>query len=123
MKAMASDIDRRYPTADAMLADLEEFRKNPDVDLDFSIEDLRRPDTDEPTQYIPAVQAVTPKREEPQEDEPVDEKKTQKMLLLAGGIALARGDRVRSVERHHGQLPKGACADGVHRAEPPRHDH
>ncbi len=64
MKAMASDIDRRYPTADAMLADLEEFRKNPDVDLDFSIEDLRRPDTDEPTQYIPAVQAVTPKREE-----------------------------------------------------------
>ena len=89
MKAMASDIDRRYPTADAMLADLEEFRKNPDVDLDFSIEDLRRPDTDEPTQYIPAVQAVTPKREEPQEDEPVDEKKTQKMLLLAGGIALA----------------------------------
>ena len=69
MKAMASDIDRRYPTADAMLADLEEFRKNPDVDLDFSIEDLRRPDTDEPTQYIPAVQAVTPKREEPQEDE------------------------------------------------------
>ena len=34
-----------------------------------------------------------------------------------------RGDRVRSVERHHGQLPKGACADGVHRAEPPRHDH
>ena len=89
MKAMASDIDRRYPTADAMLADLEEFRKNPDVDLDFSIEDLRRPDTDEPTQYIPAVQAVTPKREEPQEDEPVDEKKTQKMLLMAGGIALA----------------------------------
>ena len=89
MKAMASDIDRRYPTADAMLADLEEFRKNPDVDLDFSIEDLRRPDTDEPTQYIPAVQAVTPKREEPLEDEPVDEKKTQKMLLLAGGIALA----------------------------------
>ena len=78
MKAMASDIDRRYPTADAMLADLEEFRKNPDVDLDFSIEDLRRPDTDEPTQYIPAVQAVTPKREEPQEDEPVDEKKRRK---------------------------------------------
>ena len=36
---------------------------------------------------------------------------------------LGRGDRVRSVERHHGQLPKGACADGVHRAEAPRHDH
>ena len=40
-------------------------------------------------QHLSSVQAVTPKREEPQEDEPVDEKKTQKMLLLAGGIALA----------------------------------
>ena len=35
MKAMASDIDRRYPTADAMLADLEEFRKNPAIDFRY----------------------------------------------------------------------------------------
>ena len=90
MKAMASDINRRYPTADAMLADLEEFRKNPDVDLDFTIEDLRCPESDEPTQYIPAVQAVSPRRDDdPGEEETAGERKTQKMLLLAGGIALA----------------------------------
>ncbi len=29
MKAMAPDLDKRYPSADAMIADLEEFRKNP----------------------------------------------------------------------------------------------
>lgn len=90
MKAMASDIDRRYPTADAMLVDLEEFRKNPNVDLDFSIEDLRRPESDEPTQYIPAVQAVSPRREEMEEEHDEDEEgKRQKKLLLLGGIALA----------------------------------
>ena len=91
MKAMASDIDRRYPTADAMLADLEEFRKNPNVDLDFTIEDLRRPDSDEPTQYIPAVQAVSPRRREEAEEEEYDgsEKRQQRGLLIAGGIALA----------------------------------
>ena len=42
MKAMASDLEKRYASADEMLADLEEFRKNPEVDLDFTIEDLHR---------------------------------------------------------------------------------
>lgn len=91
MKAMASDISRRYQTADEMLADLEEFRKNPDVDLDFNIEDLRKPESDEPTQYIPAVQAVAPRRDV--DDEPEDELdsavRTRRRLLTAGAIALA----------------------------------
>ena len=92
MKAMASDISRRYPTADAMLADLEEFRKNPDVDLDFTIEDLRRPETDEPTQYIPAVQAVSTRRDDGPEDEETEtdhDAHIRRTLLIAGGIALA----------------------------------
>ena len=29
MKAMAPDLEKRYPSADAMIADLEAFRKNP----------------------------------------------------------------------------------------------
>ena len=33
MKAMAPNPDNRYPSADAMLADLEEFRKNPSINL------------------------------------------------------------------------------------------
>ena len=89
MKAMASDIDRRYPTADAMLTDLEEFRKNPDVDLDFTIEDLRRADTDEPTQYIPAVQAVSPHHDDEMPEESVGEVKMRRTLMTVGGIALA----------------------------------
>ena len=47
MKAMAQDINKRYPSADAMIADLEDFRKNPGVSMDFSLEDLR-PSVDEP---------------------------------------------------------------------------
>ena len=35
MKAMNSDPNKRYPTADAMLADLEKFRKDPSVDMDY----------------------------------------------------------------------------------------
>lgn len=89
MRAMASDIERRYQTADDMLADLEEFRKNPNVDLDFSIEDLRRPDSDEPTQYIPAVQAISSRREEDEDEIDGGERRLQKRLFLAGGIALA----------------------------------
>ena len=47
MKAMAQDINKRYPSADAMIADLEDFRKNPGVSMDFSLEDLH-PSVDEP---------------------------------------------------------------------------
>ncbi len=36
MKAMAPNPDNRYLSADEMLADLEEFRKNPNINFDFS---------------------------------------------------------------------------------------
>lgn len=53
MKAMASDIDRRYRSADEMIADLEAFRKDPGIDLDFDLEDLRAVDeSDEPTMML-----------------------------------------------------------------------
>ena len=52
MKAMASDIDRRYASADDMIADLEAFRKNPGVNLDFELEDLRPEEVDEPTRLL-----------------------------------------------------------------------
>lgn len=40
MKAMASKVEDRYASADAMLADLEEFRKNPNINFDYSASDL-----------------------------------------------------------------------------------
>ena len=52
MKAMAPDLENRYASADAMIADLEAFRKNPGVNLDFELEDLRPNETDEPTQML-----------------------------------------------------------------------
>ena len=52
MKAMAPDLDKRYPSADAMIADLEAFRKNPGVSLDFELSDLRTEEPDEPTQKL-----------------------------------------------------------------------
>ena len=36
MKAMAPDPDDRYANADEMLADLEEFRKNPNINFDYT---------------------------------------------------------------------------------------
>ena len=93
MKAMACDIDKRYASADEMLADLEEFRKNPDVDLDFTIEDLQREENTEPTQYIPAVQAVNSRTgalsQAEEYEEPESSEKKRKTMMLAGGLLAA----------------------------------
>lgn len=52
MKAMASKIDKRYSSAEVMIDDLETFRKNPDVDLQFDMADLREEEVDEPTRPL-----------------------------------------------------------------------
>ena len=54
MKAMASDVNQRYISADAMLADLEEFRKNPSINFDYTPADLLVTEGDEPTQILGA---------------------------------------------------------------------
>ena len=54
MKAMASDVNQRYISADAMLADLEEFRKNPSINFDYTSADLLVTGEDEPTQVLGA---------------------------------------------------------------------
>lgn len=46
MKAMAPDPDNRYPSADAMLSDLEEFRKNPNINFDFSASEFHPEEED-----------------------------------------------------------------------------
>ena len=92
MRAMASDIEKRYASADEMLADLEEFRKNPEVDLDFTIEDLHRETVDEPTQYIPAVHAVSTKAQgaaEDDEDDAPHKTDLRRVLTIAGAAVVA----------------------------------
>ena len=49
MKAMAPNPDNRYSSADEMLADLEEFRKNPNINFDYNVSDFmpeEEPDDD-----------------------------------------------------------------------------
>ena len=63
VKAMASDVNKRYVSAEAMLVDLEEFRKNPNISFDYTQDDLLVGDGEEPTQNIGAntPQVVTPR--------------------------------------------------------------
>ena len=44
MKAMCANLEKRYPSADAMLEDLEKFRKNNSVDLGYIRADLEEPE-------------------------------------------------------------------------------
>ena len=69
MKAMTPDLGRRYASADAMIADLEDFRKNPNINLDFTMLDLRPEEPAEPTQPIRTYDRTlhpTPKKREPE---------------------------------------------------------
>ena len=50
MKSMSPSLIRRYESAEALLHDLEEFRKNPKISFDYDIAELTaREDIDEPT--------------------------------------------------------------------------
>ena len=104
MKAMAPDLEKRYFSADAMIADLEAFRKNPSVDLDFEIADLR-PDVvdEEPTQPLrtsaihtaAAPQAVRPqpvrererRRDYEEDDAPRSRGGGKTVLIVAAAVA------------------------------------
>ncbi len=102
MKAMASDINKRYPTAQAMIDDLEEFRKNPDTSLNFTIEELHEKPSSDPTMPLPAVKEVAnrlaQKREERIEEqqnaaveaefEEVSQPIMPKALIIAGIVAV-----------------------------------
>ncbi len=96
MKAMNSDPDKRYPTADAMLEDLEKFRKDPTVDMDYIRKELAevQPDS-EPTMPLPTAQVTTAmkkradqqRRSEPEEDFRLRDKKS--IAIMAGIFAAA----------------------------------
>lgn len=82
MKAMAPDLEHRYQSADAMIADLETFRKNPEVEMKFDLSDLRPEENDEPTRTIRTMPSHTvtipvhqpernyPRRERDEDEEP-----------------------------------------------------
>ena len=69
MRAMAPNPDDRYPSADFMLADLEEFRKNPNINFDYSpAEPLpMEPDGDR-TQVMPAASSLSRRERDRERD-------------------------------------------------------
>ena len=98
MKAMSADRDKRYQSADAMLADLEKFRKDPSVDLDYIRTELTTSVDSQPTSPIP-VQKVSAAVKSRQAEEDDDEEDGWSLLdyvrgnkklvgLLVAGVAL-----------------------------------
>ena len=105
-KAMAPDRNKRYSTADEMLADLDAFRKDPNINFDYSADELKREvdNGDEPTQYIPNTGVTrtkqnhyTPPPFEEEDDGDYDEKpksnwwKILILILIIAGVGYFGG--------------------------------
>ena len=100
MKAMAPDMEHRYQSADAMIADLEAFRKNPEVEMKFDLSDLRPEENDEPTRTIRTMPSHTvtipvhqPERNYPRRERDEDEEPRRagsgKRGVLVGAVTVA----------------------------------
>ena len=71
MKAMAPNVDERYISADAMLGDLEEFRKNPSINFEYPTAEIGPDDSsDEPTRAVGPIPAIDRREERRREPEP-----------------------------------------------------
>ena len=89
MKAMAPQIDQRYANADEMIHDLEEFRKNPEINFDYQLDQLRiGAITDEPTQPINAREIHHMTEDRRREEEPRGGR-WKKILAVVLGIILS----------------------------------
>lgn len=96
MKAMNSDPNKRYASADAMIEDLEKFRRDPSVDMDYIRQELTAPVADtEPTMPIPTAQVASAvkkhtgelRREREEEEEPP--RRDKKSIAIIAGIFAA----------------------------------
>ena len=92
MKAMAPNPDNRYPSADAMLADLEEFRKNPNINFDFSPNDFH-PEEEEDVDRT-QIHTVPPRTSSGRRETPVS--RTERQDRRARRIEEERKMRRRS---------------------------
>ena len=96
MKAMNSDPNKRYASADAMIEDLEKFRRDPSVDMDYIRQELTSPAADtEPTMPLPTAQVASAvkkhtgelRREREEEEEPP--RRDKKSIAIIAGIFAA----------------------------------
>ena len=99
MKAMAPNPDNRYASADEMLSDLEEFRKNPDINFDYNISGFQDEEDDvDKTQVLPSAASLS-------------------SLSRGGGTGRREGDHASGRSRTS-PPPRRRPATG---AAPPRH--
>ena len=96
MKAMNSDPNKRYASADAIIEDLEKFRRDPSVDMDYIRQELTAPAADtEPTMPLPTAQVASAvkkhtgelRREREAEEEPP--RRDKKSIAIIAGIFAA----------------------------------
>ena len=96
MKAMNSDPNKRYASADAMIEDLEKFRRDPSVDMDYIRQELTAPAADtDPTMPLPTAQVASAvkkhtgelRREREEEEEPP--RRDKKSIAIIAGIFAA----------------------------------
>ena len=96
MKAMNSDPNKRYASADVMIEDLEKFRRDPSVDMDYIRQELTAPAADtEPTMPLPTAQVASAvkkhtgelRREREAEEEPP--RRDKKSIAIIAGIFAA----------------------------------
>lgn len=97
MKAMNSDPNKRYASADAMIEDLEKFRRDPSVDMDYIRQELTAPAADtEPTMPLPTAQVASAVkkhtgelRREREEEEESPRRDKKSIAIIAGIFAAA----------------------------------
>ncbi len=101
MKAMNPNLDKRYASADQMLDDLEKFRKDPSVNMEYIRADLQEDVNDEPTQAIPTGKVAAAahamhtthgaheKKPVKPSSEAEQKKEKQKKIAIIGGAILA----------------------------------
>lgn len=93
MKAMAPNVDDRYASADAMLADLEEFRKNPNISFDYSADDSKplnetAEDYTRPIAVVPVSDKKTAVKRKEQGKQRVEESRGQNLPIYLSVFAI-----------------------------------
>ncbi len=93
MKAMCADINKRYASATAMLEDLESFRKNPDIDMEYIREELKEKENTEATRYISKKELSEAVRNKKEKEKKKDEMAAEKQEKT--GIAGTKDEKKR----------------------------
>ena len=93
MKAMCADINKRYASATAMLEDLESFRKNPDIDMEYIREELKEKENTEATRYISKKELSEAVRNKKEKEKKKDELAAEKQEKT--GIAGTKDEKKR----------------------------